>query len=442
MQYNKWLVPSLFAWLACASWGAAKDIEATPDNVRQKVSGLQPGDTLVLTAGKYNGGITLKQLHGRADAPITIRGMGAETVLLGVGGTNTIDILDCQYLVLRDLTFDGRGKEVDAIKAKYSKIVSHHVTIENNTIMNHGANQQIVGISTKAPAADWTIRGNTVIGAGTGLYLGNSTGGEPFVRGIIEYNLVTNPVGYCVQIKKQNPRPAAQGLPTEPSTTIIRYNVFIKSDRPSPDGNRPNLLVGGYPDDGPGSRDRYQIYGNVLCHNPRESLFQGTGRVSMHDNVFVDCPGTGVMLTTHDHKPVKQALVYHNTFVDVGNALTISGNAVDGTVIAGNLSVAAKKPSQPWPEGNVALSATQAATALTAPVGQLGKLDVQPRKLILSVVPAAALDKLRLDTDYNLDFWGAKRTTFEQAGACQPSSQPRPIGMTKRDSVAKSQRER
>jgi hypothetical protein len=57
--------------------------------------------------------------------------------------------------------------------------------------------------------------------------------------------------------------------------------------------------------------------------------------------------------------------------------------------------------------------------------------------LIVSVVPAAALDKLRLDADCDLDFWGAKRTAFEQAGACQPSSQPRPIGMTKRDKAGR-----
>jgi hypothetical protein len=123
-----------------------------------------------------------------------------------------------------------------------------------------------VGISTKSPCSDWTIRGNTVVGAGTGLYLGNSDGSEPFVRGVIEYNLVSDPIGYCMQIKHQNPRPNIEALPREPSTTIIRYNVFIKTDRRSPDGDRPNLLLDGFPEDGAGSRDRYQVYGNVLFH--------------------------------------------------------------------------------------------------------------------------------------------------------------------------------
>src|SRR6516162_10453302 len=63
-------------------------------------------------------------------------------------------------------------------------------------------------------------------------------------------------------------------------------NVFIKDDRPSRDGDRPNLLVGGFPDSGPGSHDLYQIYGNLLVHNTREALFQGSGRISFHDNIL------------------------------------------------------------------------------------------------------------------------------------------------------------
>ena len=100
---------------------------------------MQPGDNLVLQPGKYPGGIWLKGLYGRPDAPITIRGQGPQTVLVGREGTNTVDLSDCQWLVLRDLTFDGQGKEVDAIKAgKETARGCHHITIENNTIIVYG----------------------------------------------------------------------------------------------------------------------------------------------------------------------------------------------------------------------------------------------------------------------------------------------------------------
>jgi hypothetical protein len=412
--------------LADAGRAAARELTATPGNVRQQVAALQAGDTLELQPGTYQGGIKLSRLRGRADAPIIVRGHGKDTVVLGKSGTNSMDLVDCQWVVVRDLKFDGQGKEVDAIKAGQEPRGCHHITIENNMIINHGANQQIVGISTKSPCSDWIIRGNTVLGAGTGLYLGNSDGRQPFVRGIVEYNLVSNPVGYCMQIKHQKPRPANDLLPTQPSTTIIRYNVFIKGDGPSPDGNRPNLLVGGFPETGPGSEDRYQIYGNVLFHNPRESLFQGTGRISVHDNVFIDVPGTAITVTKHDGLVPRQVFVYHNTFLGVGRAWSISGGPKE-LVTAANLSLADQGAANLWPAGNVRLTAAEAAQSVLDPSPQLGKADVQPRQPIAAVIEANALRLIEQDADHDRDFWGRARERLQQAGACQTALQPRPI---------------
>ena len=84
--------------------------------------------------------------------------------------------------------------------------------------------------------------------------------------------LIQDTTGYNMEIKFQLPRPSVPGMPKGPSSTIIRNNVFIKGDQPSPDGDRPNVLVGGFPDSGPGSNDLYEIYGNFFDHNPRQSL--------------------------------------------------------------------------------------------------------------------------------------------------------------------------
>ena len=43
-------------------------------------------------------------------------------------------------------------------------------------------------------------------------------------------------------------------MPIDPTTTIVRDNVFIKGDKASPDGDKPNLLVGDFPQTGPGAR--------------------------------------------------------------------------------------------------------------------------------------------------------------------------------------------
>ena len=93
-----------------------------------------------------------------------------------------------------------------------------------------------------------------------------------------------------MEIKDQNSFPDIPGMPGGPTSTIIRNNVFIKNDQPSPDGDRPNVLVSGFPATGAGSLNIYEIYGNYFLHNRREALFQGSGRISLHDNIFIDGP--------------------------------------------------------------------------------------------------------------------------------------------------------
>ncbi len=74
------------------------------------------------------------------------------------------------------------------------------------------------------------------------------------------------------------------------------------------------MLVGAFPNSGTGSLNLYEIYGNFFFHNPREALFQGSGRVSLHDNIFVDGPHyyPAVVLRRHNF-PLKLAYVYNNT---------------------------------------------------------------------------------------------------------------------------------
>src|SRR5205085_9299614 len=129
-------------------------------------------------------------------------------------------------------------------------------------------------------------------------------GSDPFIGGIVEDNLVQNTIGYNMEIKYQVTRPTVSGMPTGQSFTIVRNNVFIKNDQASPDGDRPNMLVGGFPSSGAGSTDMYEIYGNFFYHNPRESLLQVEGRVTIHDNVFVDGNTTGILLSSNN-APVK-----------------------------------------------------------------------------------------------------------------------------------------
>jgi hypothetical protein len=134
-------------------------------------------------------------------------------------------------------------------------------------------------------------------------------------------------------------------MPLEPTSTIIRNNVFIKNDQPSSDGDRPNVLVGAFPENGTGSFNIYEIYGNLFVHNPREALFQGSGQLSLHDNIFLDgCPRYPAVVLTKHNTSLQVALVYNNTVYTSGLGIRFDSPAVKYDAVAGNLVFAARNP--------------------------------------------------------------------------------------------------
>lgn len=266
-------------------------IVATPSNYTTYLSSLSAGDTLLLTAGNYTNDLVLNGLNGTVSDPIVIMGAGNSTVIQGRSCCNTVSIRQSSYLVIKNFKLDGLNKFVDAIKAEGTTgNWASHITIEYLTIEDYDADQQSVGISTKCPAWNWVIRKNVIRGAGTGMYLGNSDGRQPFVNGIIENNLIENTIGYNLQIKHQinGTRDLFPGTQVN-AKTIIRHNVFTKDNSSSTGGAaRPNLLVGAFPTTGWGTQDYYEIYSNFFYNNPVEALFQGTGKVTMYNNTFVN----------------------------------------------------------------------------------------------------------------------------------------------------------
>ena len=323
--------------IAGSAWAA--DVPADPSNYQQLLPTLQPGDVLQLAAGQYPR-LTIDGLHGTTDAVITIEGPaeGEPAVITSDACCNTVQIGDASFVAIRNLTVDAQGLFVDPINAKDAP--SHDILIENNTLIGFPeGSQQIVGINTKVTVWNWTIRGNRIVEPGTGLYLGNSDGSTPFVAGVIENNVVEYPTGYCMQIKHQNSFSAMDDMPPGPNRTIIRGNAFLKDDRDSPDGDRPNLLIGGFPDDGYGTDDMYEIYGNVLLGNPREAQLQATGSFSVHDNLFIGVGDdrTALVVTEHQGKTVRVAHVYNNTVYGGMRGIRFAAGALESDAVVGNL---------------------------------------------------------------------------------------------------------
>ncbi len=412
-------------WLVClpAAPARAADVTAGPSDYTSILPTLEAGDTLTLEAGTYTDLLNVTDLSGTPSDWITITGpaSGDPAVFVADPGPccNTVEIRNSSYVVIRSITIDGNmvdGAFGLSAGGGTSNLV-HHITVEDCTFVGHDAGQQTVAISTKTPTWGWTIRGNRIVGAGTGMYLGNSDGTSPFLASVIEHNLVMDTMGYSVQIKWQQPRPDVAGMPAGPSSTIIRHNVFIKNDRASPSGDRPNLLVGGFPATGPGSEDIYEIYGNVFYHNPRESLLQASGRVTIHDNVFVDVAGTAVTLQDHD-LPLRLARVYNNTIHAAGRGISVSGTIDQGAWAVGNLIFASTPLSGSWTgeSDNMSDAVDQAHLYVASPTLVLGEMDFYP---LPGRCQGTALDLSAFagDTEHDLDFNSASKGGFTFRGA-------------------------
>ncbi len=401
---------------------------AGPGNYRRILTTLTAGDTLRLEPGLYPNGLPITNCRGREDAWITVEGppMGVAEIRQS-SVANCVELRQSSFIALKRLTIQGGGPDgipgLFGISAQGGvKNSVHHVLIEDCSIRDWNTSQQAVGISTKTPTWGWTIRRNTIVNCGTGLYLGGSDGSAPFIQGVIENNLVQNPIGYCLEIKFQNSRPLLDEMPTQPGSTVLRHNVFIKDGRPSPDGNRPNVLVGGFPDAGPGSQDRYEIYGNVFFHNPRESLLQASGRVSIHDNLFVDCPSPGSAAITlrHHDLPLKQARIYNNTICASVCGIKMPDPPRDSQAIVGNV-IFADKPmtlhrSITPGSSNITGTIADAATHLQHPGTEPGQIRLVPKPGHCQG-PPLDLSDFQNDIDFHRDFDQQPKGDFRFRGA-------------------------
>ncbi len=312
------------AGLLCLASGMvfAADYRAGPDDYREQLRRLQPGDRLLLKAGDYRQGLPLHELSGRSGQPIIIEALNPSAPLprfIARPGANTVSLVNVRYLILRYLELDGRNVPVDALKAEGHSRFADFITLEHLFIHDHAASQQNVGISTKCPALGWVVRKNRIERVGTGMYFGDSDGSDPFIGGLIEANHVSHTLGYNLQFKHQKTRPPDIA---EPHDTMIRYNVFSKQDTlPGPQA-RPNVLLGHFPLAGPGSEDRYLVYGNLFLPNPTEALLQAEGRMALYDNAFINDSGDAIHIQPHNDVPRDMA-IFSNTILASGTGIQV-----------------------------------------------------------------------------------------------------------------------
>ncbi|MBX3183717.1 MAG: right-handed parallel beta-helix repeat-containing protein [Polyangiaceae bacterium] len=376
------------AWEDCE--GGGRELEAGPDDYRDVLSTLAPGDTLKLRPGNYLRGLPMRT-SGEEGRCIVVEAQDPANRprFMGSSDFNVLAIHGASWLKIRnlDVDIDGRAGFGVASQGGASQ-PTHHVVIEGLKISGFGSEQQVVGISTKSPATDWVIRGNHIEGPGTGLYLGNSNGREPFVRGLIERNVVLDAKGYCMQIKHQIERLEEQ---PEMAETVIRHNVFTKASGSSTgDLARPNLLLGHFPTSGRGQDDRYVVYRNFIYENATENLLQAEGNLLIFNNVLVNRSGGAISIRPHNDVPREVELAF-NTIVASARGVSITGGHASFRQRAYLNAVFAGQPvraddAQLNLEGSLADAETHLAAPGLAPGAGL---DLHPSSLGAFSFPAA-----------------------------------------------------
>jgi hypothetical protein len=156
-----------------------------PNFYQTLVNNLSPGDTLRLPAGTYKHepnkrGLSLVGLSGTPNAWITIGGpeSGPPAVITAITDQhNNVQMGNNAYLDLKNLTIDSSDiGGVDGINT--DKGVTHDISIENCTFVRVSGG---VAINTKDVAWNWVIRNNIILGASTGMYIGNPNGTAQFI---------------------------------------------------------------------------------------------------------------------------------------------------------------------------------------------------------------------------------------------------------------------
>ena len=393
----------------CGTVAPLRTIQATPSNYRSLISGLIPGDRLLLAAGTYTQGLNLWGKNGQPDKCIIVEGpaSGSPAVFTNDPARNIVSFKDSSYIAVRYLSLDGGGIAADGVRGEATAVSNHHILLDGLNLKNFDVDPLISGINTKSSAWNWVVRNCTITSTGTGMYFGNSDGSGGTVNFLVENNVVSDTREYNVQFKHQLARNTSIGMPSS-GTTIIRNNVLSKANRPLvyPDRPMSNLLVGHWPKSGAGSTDSYQIYGNVLYENPYEGLFQGEGNVSFHDNLLVNRAANwdAVRFQAHNDVP-KRIDVFNNTVLasrcgiritsaDINYSQRVFGNAVfAGTPLSGGQQ-----------SNNVTGSYSAASTYLNNPMAALGSgLDLYPKT---GQLQGTAIDYSGVagQTDYDRDF--------------------------------------
>ena len=324
----------LFLWgLVVLGGVCAETIQVPPGgSIQEALEKAQPGDTVSLSAGKYNGFVSVRD--GSADARITISG-SRDSIVNGGESSRMIEI-NHSYHTLDGFTVDGKTgpgdkaedyvdkcifvlgtRKPELIRANGEEYESSldGLIVHNMFITRCGAeclrlrsfitNAEVVGNRFKGCGVhDFKFPSNTV--NGEVMYIGtssnqwndgkNSRSGPDLSKHIwIHNNDIVSEGNECVDVKEgttdvlveynvcsEQKDPNSAGLDSRTDDIIFRYNEIFNCEGAG-------VRIGGHTIDGKTYGVHNEVYGNVFSNNKFSSIKTETG--DDHNMCENECKG-------------------------------------------------------------------------------------------------------------------------------------------------------
>ena len=281
------------------------------------VESLQPGDTLTVHAGTYDGtGRISVTVPGTAAQPVLVRGAAGEVRPLitrpaGSTAQNTINIEGASYLTIAGLEITGNGDGINM------SLNPHHITIEDCDV--HHVD---VGINFRSSMHHIVVRRNHVhdTGAdgntGEGIYVGCNDGSCAVSESVIEDNWIHDTLlasqGDGIEIKL-----GSWG-------NVVRDNVIYNTKYPG------ILLYGTM------GNARNVVERNALW-NCGDSGIQAAADAVIRNNLILESPGNGFSSQDHNGVTPNRIEFVNNSVVGGAPALRLSNWAnKQGMILANN----------------------------------------------------------------------------------------------------------
>ena len=138
----------LYASLLFCSYSLfSKEFSAKNNNdIRSLASSLKAGDMLIIKKGKYAGGISLNNLKGTKESPITISGEGIDETIFE-NGKQAFHLINCHYIILKNFTVKNFSQNgVNADDGGSQEAPSSGVIFENLSIIEIGPKGNLDGL--------------------------------------------------------------------------------------------------------------------------------------------------------------------------------------------------------------------------------------------------------------------------------------------------------